>query len=109
MAKLPGSFAYEGFFFVDGVGANKKRFLDKLRLPEEVKVLRTFHTHGNNIAFRLPLKNTIVFKGRIAEYGNPVGSPPPFVDKLPPVPPHGESFIIRGDKPEAAIKTGNPK
>jgi hypothetical protein len=96
MAEFPGSFTYEGFFPVNGVRPGKERVFDKIRLPEEIKLFRPFHEESNNVTFRFPFQNTVVFKGRIAENGKPVGTLPPLVDQPPIIPPEGKPFIIRG-------------
>jgi hypothetical protein len=86
MAEFSGSLPDKGFFFVNGVTPFQERVFDKIRLPEKVKALhrravfRPFHAESDNIALRLPVQNTVVFKGGIAENGKPVGTPPPLVD-----------------------------
>jgi hypothetical protein len=101
MTEFPSSFAYQGFFFVNSVTPFQEGDFDEIRLPEEIKVFGPFHEQGNDVSFRFPVKNTIVFKGRIAEDGKPMGTPPPFIYQSPPVSPEGKPFVIRGKEAEA--------
>jgi hypothetical protein len=57
------------------------------------------HVESNNVAFRFAVKNTVVFKSGIAEYGKPVGTLTAPVQKPPPIPPEGKALVIRGNKP----------
>jgi hypothetical protein len=100
MAELPGSFPDDGFFLVDGVTPFQERVFNKIRLPEEIKLVSPFQQQSNNISLRFLFKNTVVFKRSIAENGKPMGMPPPLVDPPPSVPPEGKPFIIRGKEAE---------
>jgi hypothetical protein len=102
MAELPGSFPDEGFFFVNGVAPFQERVFNKIRLPEEIKPFGPFHQQGNNIVFRFPFKNTVVFKSGIAEDGKPMGTLAAPVHQPPIIPPQGKPFVIRGKE----AKTG---
>jgi hypothetical protein len=109
MTEFPGSFPDECFLLVNRITPFQEGVFVKVRLPEEVKFFRPFHEQGNDISLRFPLKNTIVFKSRIAEYRKLVGTPPPFINKPPFIPPEGKALIIRGDKTETpAIPPGKP-
>ena len=107
MAELPRPFARQGFFFVDSVAPFQKRIFDKVRLPEEIEPLRPFHEQGNNVAFRFPLKNTVILKGRVPKDSKPVGPSPPLIDQPLSVPPEGKTLVVRGNKPQpSAVPPG---
>jgi hypothetical protein len=85
MTEFPRSFPGDGFFFVNGVTSFQEGVGNKLRLAEEIKLFGSVHEEGNNIAFRFPVQNTVVFKGGIAKNGKPVGTPPPLIHQPLPV------------------------
>jgi hypothetical protein len=101
MAELPGSLSDARFFLVNGVTPFQERVFHKIRLPEEIKPFRPFHEESNNVTFRFLFKNTVILKGRIAENGKPMGTPPPLVEKPLSVPPEGKALLIRRKEAEA--------
>jgi hypothetical protein len=101
MTEFPGSFPYQGFFFVNGIRPFQERVFNKIRLPEEIKVFGPVHEEGNDIVLRFPVKNTVVFKRRIPQDSKPMGTLAAPVHKSPSIPSQSKPFIIRGDKAEA--------
>jgi hypothetical protein len=96
--KLTASYKRAISMKANGVTPSQKRVFNEIRLAEEIKMFRPFHEEGNDIAFRFPVKNTVVFKRSIIKDGKPVGTLAAPIHKSPPVPPEGKALVIRGNE-----------